>query len=127
MPYCLCDFAKDSRLRGFSHSSWKGLQMQKGMRYPLPDKHGALEESLTASSIEESKRRSPIRKAALLPFVFVMYAYATGGPFGLEDIVTTSEPGLTLLYQVFIPLFCCIAVPLVAAQMTTAIPVVGGF
>jgi hypothetical protein len=49
-----------------------------------------------------------LRKASLLPFVFVMYAYATGGPFGLEDMVTTSGPGLTLLYHLFIPLFWCI-------------------
>src|SRR5713226_7634761 len=127
MRWCLSNYARvDSRLRGFSHSCRKGLQMQKGMRYPLPNKHGASEESLTANSIEESKRRSPIRKAALLPFVFVMYAYATGGPFGLEDMVTTSGPGLTLLYQLFIPFFWCIPVSLVAAELTTAIPVEGG-
>ncbi len=68
-----------------------------------------------------------MRKAALLPFVFVMYAYATGGPFGLEDMVTTSGPGLTLLYHLFIPFFWCIPVSLVAAELTTAIPVEGGF
>jgi len=68
-----------------------------------------------------------VRKANLLPFVFVMYAYATGGPFGLEDMVTTSGPGLTLLYQLFIPFFWCIPVSLVAAELTTAIPVEGGF
>src|SRR6266404_7776609 len=62
--------------------------MQKGMRYPLPDKHGA---------------------------------------FGLEDMVTTSGPGLTLLYQLSIPFFWCIPVSLVAAELTTAIPVEGGF
>ncbi len=56
-----------------------------------------------------------------------MYAYATGGPFGLEDMVTTSGPGLTLLYHLFIPLFWCIPVSLVAAELTTAIPVEGGF
>src|SRR5438874_1819113 len=71
--------------------------------------------------------RAAVRKAALLPFVFVMYAYATGGPFGLEDMVTTSGPGLTLLYHLFIPLFWCIPVSLVAAELTTAIPVEGGF
>jgi amino acid transporter len=57
----------------------------------------------------------------------VMYAYATGGPFGLEDMVTTSGPGLTLLYHLFIPFFWCIPVSLVAAELTTAIPVEGGF
>ena len=56
-----------------------------------------------------------------------MYAYATGGPFGLEDMVSTSGPGLTLLYQLCIPLFWCIPVSLVAAELTTAIPVEGGF
>jgi amino acid transporter len=71
--------------------------------------------------------RPALRKASLLPFVFVMYAYATGGPFGLEDMVTTSGPGLTLLYHLFIPLFWCIPVSLVAAELTTAIPVEGGF
>jgi len=68
-----------------------------------------------------------MRKAALLPFVFVMYAYTTGGPFGLEDMVTTSGPGLTLLYHLFIPFLWCIPVSLVAAELTTAIPVEGGF
>jgi amino acid transporter len=68
-----------------------------------------------------------LRKAALLPFVFVMYSYTTGGPFGLEEMVTTSGPGLTLLYQLMIPLFWCIPVSLVAAELTTAIPVEGGF
>jgi len=68
-----------------------------------------------------------VRKASLLPFVFVMYAYATGGPFGLEDMVRKSGPGLTLLYLLFIPLFWCIPVSLVSAELTTAIPVEGGF
>jgi amino acid transporter len=68
-----------------------------------------------------------VRKAGLLPFVFVMYAYTTAGPFGLEDQVTTSGPGLTLLYHLFIPFFWCIPVSLVAAELTTAIPVEGGF
>src|SRR5437899_4174019 len=68
-----------------------------------------------------------MRKAGLLPLVFVMYAYATGGPFGLEDMVTTSGPGLTLLYLLFLPLFWCIPVSLVSAELTTAIPVEGGF
>ena len=71
--------------------------------------------------------RAAVRKAALLPFVFVMYAYATGGPFGLEDMVSTSGPGLALLYMLFIPFFWCIPVSLVAAELTTAIPVEGGF
>jgi amino acid transporter len=75
----------------------------------------------------KTPRRSLIRKAGLFYFVFVMYAYATAGPFGLEDQVSSSGPGLTLLFHLFIPFFWCIPVSLVAAELTTAMPVEGGF
>ena len=68
-----------------------------------------------------------IRKASLFYFVFVMFSYTTGGPFGLETMVTTSGPGMTLLYHLVIPFFWCIPVSLVAAELTTAMPVEGGF
>jgi len=83
--------------------------------------------NISATPDKPIATRAALRKASLLPFVFVMYAYATGGPFGLEDMVTTSGPGLTLLYHLFIPFFWCIPVSLVAAELTTAIPVEGGF
>ncbi|PYX83833.1 MAG: hypothetical protein DMG70_08620 [Acidobacteria bacterium] len=60
-------------------------------------------------------------------FVWVMFSYCTGGPFGLEDMITTAGPGMTLLYLLFLPLFWCIPVSLVAAELTTAMPVEGGF
>jgi amino acid transporter len=79
----------------------------------------------TASSRQKSL--STAKKAALFYFVFVMFAYTTGGPFGMEEMVTTSGPGLTLVYLLVIPLFWCIPVSLVAAELTTAMPVEGGF
>jgi amino acid transporter len=83
--------------------------------------------NISANASKPSSLRAAVRKAALLPFVFVMYAYATGGPYGLEDMVSTSGPGLALLYILFLPFFWCIPVSLVAAELTTAIPVEGGF
>ena len=74
-----------------------------------------------------SDRRSAVKKAGLLYFVFLMFAYTTGGPFGMEEMITTSGPGLTLVYLLVIPFFWCIPVSLVAAELTTAIPVEGGF
>jgi len=71
--------------------------------------------------------RPPIRKATLLYFVFVMYSYTTGGPFGLEEQVSNSGPGMTLLFHLLIPFFWCIPISLVAAELTTAMPVQGGF
>ena len=74
-----------------------------------------------------SQTKAAVKKAGLLYFVFVMFAYTTGGPFGMEEMVTTSGPGITLLYLLVIPFFWCIPVSLVAAELTTAIPVEGGF
>ncbi|HVI08906.1 MAG TPA: APC family permease [Candidatus Binatia bacterium] len=70
---------------------------------------------------------SSLRKASLFYLVFVMFSYTTGGPFGLEDMVTTSGPGMTLLYLLLLPFFWCIPVSLVSAELTTAMPVEGGF
>ena len=67
------------------------------------------------------------KKAGIFSFVFVMFSYTTGGPFGLEEQVTTSGPGMTLLYHLLIPFFWCIPISLVAAELSTAMPVQGGF
>ncbi len=71
--------------------------------------------------------KSALRKAGLFYFVWVMFSYCTGGPFGLEDMITKSGPGMTLLYLLVIPFFWCIPVSLVSAELTTAMPVEGGF
>jgi len=63
-----------------------------------------------------------LKKVGLFSFVFVMYSYTTAGPFGLEDMVRTSGPGMTLLYQLFIPFFWCIPISLVAAELPTSMP-----
>jgi amino acid transporter len=71
--------------------------------------------------------KSALQKTGLFYLVFVMFSYTTGGPFGLEDMVTTSGPGLTLIYLLVLPFFWCIPVSLVSAELTTAMPVEGGF
>jgi amino acid transporter len=68
-----------------------------------------------------------MRKAGLFYFVFVMFSYTTAGPFGLEDMVTASGPGMTLLYILILPFFWGIPISLVSAELTTAMPVQGGF
>ena len=82
---------------------------------------------VTESGTKVSQTKATAKKAGLFCFVFVMFAYTTGGPFGMEEMVTTSGPGLTLLYLLVLPLFWCIPVSLVAAELTTTIPVEGGF
>lgn len=68
-----------------------------------------------------------LKRVGLFSFIFVMYSYNTAGPFGLEDQVRTSGPGMALLYQLLIPFFWCIPISLVSAELTTAMPVEGGF
>jgi len=82
---------------------------------------------MAAPTQSRSAGKTRAHKAGLFAFVFVMYSYTTAGPFGLEDQVTTSGPGLTLLYHLILPFFWCIPVSLVAAELTTALPVEGGF
>ncbi|HYM76671.1 MAG TPA: APC family permease [Candidatus Dormibacteraeota bacterium] len=72
-------------------------------------------------------KSSTLRKAGLFYLVFVMFSYTTGGPFGLEDMVTNSGPGITLIYLLILPFFWCIPVSLGSAELTTAMPVEGGF
>ena len=79
------------------------------------------------TSTSSTTKASTLRKASLFYLVFVMFSYTTGGPFGLEDMVTTSGPGITLLYLLIIPFFWCIPVSLVSAELTTVMPVEGGF
>jgi len=49
-----------------------------------------------------SSTASTVRKASLFYFVFVMFSYTTGGPFGLEGMVTTSGPGMSLIFLLVI-------------------------
>ena len=67
------------------------------------------------------------KKAGLFYFVFVMYSYTTGGPFGIEGVVASSGPGMALIYDLTLPFMWCIPMSLVAAELTTAMPVEGGF
>ncbi len=78
-------------------------------------------------SLTTPSKSSALKKAGLFYLVFVMFSYTTGGPFGLEDMVTTSGPGITLIFLLVLPFFWCIPVSLVSAELTTAMPVEGGF
>ena len=81
----------------------------------------------SAANPAGSTESSTLHKASLFYLVFVMFSYTTGGPFGLEDMVTTSGPGMTLVYLLVLPFFWCIPVSLVSAELTAAMPVEGGF
>jgi amino acid transporter len=86
-----------------------------------------LNKTLNATDSPTASTSSTLRKASLFYLVFVMFSYTTGGPFGLEDMVTTSGPGMTLIYLLVLPFFWCIPVSLASAELTSIMPVEGGF
>lgn len=58
--------------------------------------------------------------------VAVIFFCVCGGPFGLEDAVRQSGPGVTLLLLILIPLFWSLPVALVTAELSSALPAEGG-
>src|SRR5207248_2308667 len=72
-------------------------------------------------------RHREMQRISLAPFVAVLYAYCAGGPFGFEAMVSTSGPGMALLFILVIPLLFSVPMALATAEMSSAMPVEGGF
>src|SRR5512146_2904149 len=72
-------------------------------------------------------RHRELQHITLAPFVAVLYAYCAGGPFGFEAMVSTSGPGLSLIFILVVPLLFSVPIALATAEMATAMPVEGGF
>jgi len=68
-----------------------------------------------------------LRRISLVPFVALLYAYCAGGPFGFEAMVSTSGPGMALIFMLAVPWLFSVPMALVTAEMATAMPVEGGF
>jgi amino acid transporter len=66
-------------------------------------------------------------KVGLLPLIGLMFFTVSGGPYGLEDIVSTSGPGLALLLILVIPIIWSVPAALMTAELSTAIPAEGGY
>jgi amino acid transporter len=67
------------------------------------------------------------RKLTLGAFVAVLYAYCAAGPFGFEEMIRTSGPGMSLLFLIIVPWLFALPMSLATSEMATAMPVEGGF
>src|ERR1700757_4301210 len=83
----------------------------------------------TASPVQPSGQHSAtrFRKIKLGAFVAVLYAYCAAGPFGFEEMISTSGPGMSLLFLLLVPWLFSLPMSLATAEMATAMPVEGGF
>jgi amino acid transporter len=59
--------------------------------------------------------------------VAVLFAYCTGGPFSLESMIFESGPGLALTFLIVVAFLLAVPISLATAEMTTIMPVEGGF
>ena len=59
--------------------------------------------------------------------VFIMYCLVAGGAFGIEEMISASGPGLTLLMLIVLPFIWAGPQALVSAELGSAIPEAGGF
>jgi amino acid transporter len=57
----------------------------------------------------------------------LLFAYCTGGPFALESMVSGSGPGLALTFLIVVPFLLAVPISLATAEMTSVMPVEGGF
>ncbi len=67
------------------------------------------------------------RRLTLWPLVMVMFFSVSGGAFGLEPAVSESGAGLTLLLLLAVPLLWSLPVGLMVGELSTAMPVEGGY
>ncbi len=71
--------------------------------------------------------RGALRQIGFLPLLALFYGYTAGGPFGYEEIFSTSGPGMSMLFLALVPFLWSIPISLAAAEMNSILPVQGGF
>jgi amino acid transporter len=67
------------------------------------------------------------RELGLLPLVAIVFFNVSGGPYGIEDAVSSFGPGLALLLLIVTPLLYSLPVSLAMGEMASAIPDEGGY
>lgn len=71
---------------------------------------------------------APVRRElGFLPLVAVLFFNVSGGPYGIEDAVSSFGPGLTLLLLVITPLVWSLPVSMAMAELSSALPEEGGY
>ena len=67
------------------------------------------------------------RELGLLPIAAVIFFNVSGGPYGIEDAVSSFGPGLALLLLILTPLVWSLPVTLVMAELSSSLPDEGGY
>jgi amino acid transporter len=79
---------------------------------------------VSAATATRGLKRSQVR---LVTVFFMIYILVSGGSFGIEDMVSSSGPGLTIILLILLPVFWSLPMALVASELGSALPGEGGF
>ena len=77
-----------------------------------------------AAAPTRNLRRTQVRVVTVF---FMIYILVSGGSFGIEDMVSSSGPGLTLLLLLLLPILWSLPMALIASELGSALPGEGGF
>lgn len=66
-------------------------------------------------------------QVSLFSVFCMIYIYASAGAFGIEEMVSSTGPGLTIVLLVLLPVFWSLPLALVASELGSALPGEGGF
>jgi amino acid transporter len=78
----------------------------------------------TSTTAAAGLKRARVR---VITVFFMIYILVSGGSFGIEDMVSSSGPGLTLLLLILLPVFWSLPMALIASELGSALPGEGGF
>ncbi len=67
------------------------------------------------------------RELGLVPLAAIVFFNVSGGPYGIEDMVPSFGPGLTLLLLVLVPVLWSLPVALAMSELASAMPDEGGY
>jgi amino acid transporter len=84
-----------------------------------------LEQRVSAATPDTAKGKRA--RIPLFSAFFMIYIFVSGGSFGIEEMVSSAGPGLTLILLLLLPVFWALPMALVASELGSAIPENGGF
>ena len=67
------------------------------------------------------------RKASAFQLVFLTYAVICSGAYGLEEMVSASGPGLSMLVLLVLPIVYAAPISLTCAELSARFPIEGGY
>jgi amino acid transporter len=67
------------------------------------------------------------RKLGLSAIIGIIFFSVSGGPYGLEDVVGSSGPGMAILLIIVTPIIYSLPSALMVAELATLMPVSGGY